>query len=165
MVANLGKFQIMFLGSKIDNNNIKFIVEDKILQRKNEVKLLGIIIDDKLTFTKHINNLCNLASNRLKALTRIRKYLSTEQTKHLAEAYIMSTFNCCSLKWMFCNKPSNSLINNIHKCTLRLIFERKDASFEDLLLRDKSRIIHQENIHTLMVEIYKSINHISPPIH
>ena len=76
MVANSGKFQEVFLGSSINNYNITFIVEKKHIKSTNEVKLLEITIDHKLTFTKHINNLCNTASNRLRALTRIRKLLS-----------------------------------------------------------------------------------------
>ena len=62
MVANPGKFQVIFLGSSINNNNIIFIVENKNTKSNNEVELLGITIDHKLTFTKHTNNLCNTAS-------------------------------------------------------------------------------------------------------
>ena len=54
MVVNPGKFQIMFLGSKIGNNKITFAIESKKIKCKREVKLLEITIDKKLTFTKHI---------------------------------------------------------------------------------------------------------------
>ena len=97
MVANPGKFQIMFLGFKTDNSKIAFAIENKQIKCKREVKLLGIIIDEKLTFTKHIANICSLVNNRLRALTRIRRFLSTEQTKYLSEAYIMSAFKYCPL--------------------------------------------------------------------
>ena len=40
----------------------------------------------------------------------------------------------------------------------------EDANFEDLLIKDSSWTIHENNIHTLLIEIYKSLNHISPPI-
>ena len=40
----------------------------------------------------------------------------------------------------------------------------KDANFEDLLIKDRSWTIHENNIHTLSIEICKSPNHISPPI-
>ena len=65
MVAKPGKFQIMFLGSSISDNNITFTVENKLIKSTNKVKRLRITVDQKLTFTKHINNLCNTASNRL----------------------------------------------------------------------------------------------------
>ena len=59
MVANPGKFHIIFVGSSINNNqiisdnNVIFIVENKHIKSNNEVKLLEITIDHKLTFTKH----------------------------------------------------------------------------------------------------------------
>ena len=49
MLANPGKFQIMFVGSKIDNSKITFAIENKHVKCKREVKLLGITIDEKLT--------------------------------------------------------------------------------------------------------------------
>ena len=40
----------------------------------------------------------------------------------------------------------------------------EDANFEDLLLKDNSWNVHENNIHTLLIEMYKSINILSPPI-
>ena len=59
MVANPGKFQIMFLGLNIDNRKITFMIENKRVKSRSEVKLPGIAIDDKLSFTTHIENLCS----------------------------------------------------------------------------------------------------------
>ena len=100
MVVNPGKFQIMFLGSNIDNSKIIYLW----VNSRSEVKLLGITIDDKLSFTTHIENLCSTASNRLRALARIRKFISFEQAKRLCEAYIMSAFTYCPLIWMYCSE-------------------------------------------------------------
>ena len=94
MAANPGKFR-MFLGSKIDNSKIKFAIENKQIKCKREVKLLGITVVQNLTFTRHIANICSLANNRLRALTRIRRFLLTEQAKYLSETYIMSAFKNC----------------------------------------------------------------------
>ena len=55
MVANPGKFQIMFPGSN-NNNKITFMIE-------NEIKLVDITIDNKLSFTTE--NSCSIASNHL----------------------------------------------------------------------------------------------------
>ena len=164
MAANTGIFQIMFLGSKIDNGKITFAIESKQIKCKREVKLMGITIDEKHTFTRHIANICSLANNRLRALTRIKRFLSTVQAKYLCEAYIMSALKYCPLIWTFCNKTSNNQINEIHKRTLRLVYEMEDANFEDLLLKENSWNVHENNIHTLLIEIYKSINNLSPPI-
>ena len=65
---------------------------------------------------------------------------------------------------MLCGKTENNSINKIHKRTFQLIYEMQDAVFEDLLERDKSKYIHENNIYTLKIEIYKSIHHGSPQI-
>ena len=40
----------------------------------------------------------------------------------------------------------------------------EDANFKDLLIKDTSWTIHENSIHTFVIETYKSLNHISPPI-
>ena len=75
----------------------------------------------------------------------------------------MSAFTYCPLTWMYCSKTTNNLINKIHKPSLRVIYEMEDADFEDLLIKDSSCTTHENNSHTLLIEIYKSRNHISPP--
>ena len=140
------------------------MIENKRAKSRSEVKLLGITIDDKLSFTTHIENLCSTASNRLRALARIRKFISFEQVKRLSEAYIMSTFTYCPLIWMYYCKTANNVINKIHKRSLRVMYKMEYANFEDLLIKDSSWTIHEDNIHTLLIEIYQSLNHINPPI-
>ena len=62
------------------------MIENKRVKSRSEVKLQVITIDDKLSFTTHIENLCSTASNRLRALGRIRKFVSFKQAKRLSEA-------------------------------------------------------------------------------
>ena len=65
---------------------------------------------------------------------------------------------------MFRNKTVNSQINKIHKRCLSIVYQLEDANFEGLLIKDNSWTIHESNIHTLLIEIYKSLNNISPII-
>ena len=52
-----------------------------------EVKLLGVIIDRKLNFATHVQNICFKAYKRVKALLRIRRFINPEQAKFLATVY------------------------------------------------------------------------------
>ena len=76
----------------------------------------------------------------------------------------MSSFTYCPLIWIYCSKTSNNLINKIHKGSLRVIYEMEDTNFEDSLIKDSSWTIHENNIQTFLIEIYNSLNYISPPI-
>ena len=65
---------------------------------------------------------------------------------------------------MFHNRTLNNRINKIHERALRLVYNDEESSFENLLLKDNSFTIHERNIQTLAIELYKVVNHLSPKI-
>ena len=82
----------------------------KAIKSSSTVDLLGITLDKNFNFKSHIENICCKANSKIKALFRNRNFLTLEQEKVLAEAYILSNFIYCPLVWMFCEKCSNNLI-------------------------------------------------------
>ena len=74
------------------------------VRESKEVILLGITIDNKLVFKKHIENLCSTAQYKLHALTRIRRYLTLDKAVLLGNMFINSQFNGAPLIWMFLEK-------------------------------------------------------------
>ena len=74
----------------------------------------------------------------------------------------MSNFLYCPLIWLFCTKAANNEINRTHKRTLRALYRDYESTFEKLLDRDKSKIIHKKNLKILMTEVYRTINHLNP---
>ena len=57
MCANPAKFQMMFLGPKNDNSFI-LDIDGQQIKQSEQVKLLGVQIDNSLTFDAHIKELC-----------------------------------------------------------------------------------------------------------
>ena len=74
----------------------------------------------------------------------------------------MSNFSYCPLIWLFCGKGANNEINRTHKQALRALYRDYEFTFEELLDKDKSMTIHKKNLQRLMVEIYKTVNHLNP---
>ena len=103
MVANPAKFQLMFLGNKI-SENYSFSLSSQIISTRNEVELLGIVIDNKLNFTSHIKKICKSANNKISAFLRMRNSLNLSQAKDVYNAYILPYFYYCPTIWMFCKK-------------------------------------------------------------
>ena len=58
MQANPDKFQAIAIGNKTYKQNIVFDIYGSKINCDDEVKLLGITIDFKLDFNKHISNIC-----------------------------------------------------------------------------------------------------------
>ena len=65
-------------------------------------KLLGIHIDNKLTFEPHARSLCKNTSQKLNSFARIAYYLKFDQRK-LLDAFITSRFSYAPIIWMFHN--------------------------------------------------------------
>ena len=74
----------------------------------------------------------------------------------------MSQFNYGQLVWM-CHNRSKNKINRLHEC-LRLIYNYKKPSFEELLEIDSSVSVHDRNLRALATEMYKIYHGISPTI-
>ena len=162
MCANPAKFQIMFLGLNI-NNSLCLNIDGQRVKHSEHGKLLGVQIDNKLHFGKHVKELCQKISRKLCAFSRIRPFLNREKAKILLKSIVMSNFSYCPLIWMFCSKFANNEINRTNKRALRVLYEDYDSSFEQLLEKDGSITVHQKNLQILMTEIYKTTNHINPP--
>ena len=161
MAANPAKFQTMFLGLK-GTSEIFMNFDGVQVKSSTFVKLLGVYIDSKLNFSKHVQNLCGSASQKTKALLCIRPFINNECAKQLCSAFIFSIFKYCPLIWMFGSKSNNGLINKTHKRALRVIHRDFGASLDSLLDKDQCRTIHVQNLRALMVEIYKSLNNLNP---
>ena len=149
--ANPRKFQFMILGDKYHHKHILKINSIKV-EASDDILLLGIIIDKKLTFKQHIENLCRKAQYKLHALRRIRKFLTTEKAKILCNAFIDSQFNYAPLLWMFCRKTPYSKIKKFHHKTLKVIYESNDI-YDNILLQSNTVSVHQRHLIFLMTEI------------
>ena len=75
MIANTDKFQAIVPKR---SNKIKYSyylnINHEVINSENCGKLLGIEIDDKHSFEKHISTLVKKASNQLNVMSRIQRF-------------------------------------------------------------------------------------------
>ena len=65
---------------------------------------------------------------------------------------------------MFCSRDANNLIKNVQEGSLGLITNDKTSTFEHLLQTNNEITTHQRNLQVLMVEVFKIIDGLAPPI-
>ena len=114
-------------------------------------ELLGIVIDNQLKFKKYIENICKKASFKLHALRRIRKFLTVEKARILANAFINSQFNYAPLH----RKTTINKILKIRYRALQVVYSKYHKSYEELLQINKNISIHQKHLRILALEVYK----------
>ena len=78
--------------------------------------------------------------------------------------FFKAQFNDCPVIWMFHSCSLNDKINRLQERCLRIIYNDKRSSFEELLAKDNSVSVHPNNIHALAINMYKVANGISPGI-
>ena len=64
-----------FICLRNNTENKTFLFNINLMENSNEQKILGLIIANKLNFKSQINKLCNKASQKLGALSRLLRYL------------------------------------------------------------------------------------------
>ena len=79
-------------------------MDDLIIKTSKSEKLLGINIDNLLTFNEWVSKLCKKESQKLHAIARISSYLNKNKLRLLMNAFFPSQFGYCPLVWMFHNR-------------------------------------------------------------
>ena len=126
------------------------------------MNVLGIDIDDRLTFDGHISNMCIEARRQLNVLQRLKGSLDQDSHMAIYNSFIMSNFDYCPLIWMFTSKTSLSKLENIQKRALWLVFDDYQSGYTDLLQNVNVPGINIMLLRYLAIEVFKSIDEINP---
>ena len=146
------------------NNDLNANIGETIIKCSNDEKLLGVTIDNKLSFVKHINNMCDKASQKLNALARISSYMNLNKRKLIMKAFINSQFGYCPLVWMNHSRNLNNRINRIQERAMRIVYNDRKSTSEELLQKAKSVTVHSRNLQILATEMFKVRNGLAPEI-
>ena len=120
MKINNGKSDILYSR----NGNVNGNIDDNIIISENKNELLGIILDSKLLFEDHINNLCK-KSLKLNALARGAPYMCLEKRKTVMKAFVTSLFGYCPLVWRLHSRSLNNKLNSLHERVVRITYSDK----------------------------------------
>ena len=84
-----------------DTENETFFFNNFIFNNSNEEKILGIIIDNKLTFKSYIKILCKKAAQEIGALSRLLNHLNDSQKRLIFNTIIKSHLYYCPMDVLF----------------------------------------------------------------
>ena len=90
MIVNADKFQAIIVKRNSDIcNQYTLNIDVNQVTLEKSVKLLGINIDNKLSFDKHVSSLCKKASNQLNAISSLHRYLGFTEKKVLINSTVI----------------------------------------------------------------------------
>ena len=74
----------------------KLFFDSTVIELTEKVRDLGVILDKNLTPTYHINETYRKATNAIRSIGRIRKYLTNKNLKLLVNALVISRLDYCN---------------------------------------------------------------------
>ena len=138
MQANPNKFQgIIFSRNVIASKDYVLSVSEKDVECSKNVKLLGVDIDNKLTFTTHVQNICKKASRQVNVLSRMKYLLHESSKRRIFNAFVLSNLNYCPLVFHECGISNTKQLEKIQEPALRFTLNDPSATYNALLEKCK----------------------------
>ena len=138
-------------------------IDNQIIERKSNVRNLGVIIDENLLYDKHINATIAKSFMKLKQAYMFKKFLSRDSRKRIVESYILSNFNYCDALLTNISKQLSKKIQKLQNTCTRFIFDLKkyDHIQDSFLTLDVLNMENRRKLHMLTL-MHKIINKRAP---
>ena len=105
LALNLKKTHyIVFSKRVVDFSKIDVRIAGTKIERVSEARFLGVIIDEKLTWSKHIAAIKVKMARYMGIMYRIKRLLPLKVRLQLYHSFVQSHLNFCSLVWGFAAK-------------------------------------------------------------
>jgi len=164
---NSTKTEYMLIGS--DDNLRKIhpeqhlFLNDKPIKRVTEAKTLGVVIDERMSWTAHIDEICKKVSSGLSGIRQIRDYVPLETVITIYDALIQPWFDYCDVVWDNLPKTLADKLQRMQNRAARIItkssYERRS---NDILVELGWTNLKQRRINHKATIMYKILNNLAP---
>lgn len=126
MVLNSSKTKVMLVTtsqkrSKLNDETLSLLYKDATLQMISFDKILGVYVDNNLSWSFHVNFLTKKISSYLWLLSKIKGFLSVENRVKFYKAYIQPHLDFCNIIWGNASQTHLLKIYRLQKRACRII--------------------------------------------
>ena len=123
----------MSLGRRNWHKDLHIVINDTVIDQKPEITLLGVTLDDQLSFSSHVSNVCRKASPQTGVLLRLRNLIPTSAKLHIVKFAVISHLTYCQTVWHFCRSSDARKLERIQERALRTVYCDIKSTYEELL--------------------------------
>ena len=76
--GSFSKYQAISFGPKNKSKDLNIALMSSTIEQYPQITLLGVTIDDKLTFESHVSSICKKASRQVGVISRLRNMIPTK---------------------------------------------------------------------------------------
>ena len=135
-----------------------------VIKQTNQIKYLGLIVDDRLHWDKHANELTLKLRKLIYKFIQLRRVMSPDNIKNVYYALAESIISYGILVWGGTNNTYILPVIKVQKLILRIL-HFKHHRYSSYLLFKESRVLNVRQIYKQKTRIFMKntlINHISP---
>ena len=163
LTLNMTKTEFMLIGSRQKLNNLAVLPALEIngtqLNRVNFTKSLGVLIDENLTWSNHINAISKKIFSGIGSIKRISHCVPPATLQNIYHGLVQSHFDYCSVVWGNCAK---TLSDKLQKLQTRAVCILTHSSYD----ADSNQLITELGWDNLEIRcqklkaemVYKSFN-------
>ena len=102
-------------------NHLELRINGTKIERKTESRFLGVIIDEKMTWTRHIAAIRMKMARYIGVMYKIKSQLPVQARLQIYHSFVQSHLNYCSLVWGFAAKSHIDALFSKQKQGLRAV--------------------------------------------
>ena len=163
---NFNKSTYMILGSKRrlrDNYELLLKIDNNKIRKVPNQKLLGIVIDEHLTWTPHIDNLCSIISTRISLLRQLSSYVPQNIQKLFYQSYILPLIDYGCNTWGTTSNLNIERISKLQKRAARIILQADNLTPFSLMLEELGWLsIPKRLMLNKAILTFKALNKLTP---
>ena len=152
MKNNIGKTEILVVNNNQPNMEIRLNDEGEeiVVKTKPVIKILGVLIDEKLNWEKQINNVKKKSLNTMRSLHRVNHLLPLKEKINLYNSLLTPQFDYADIIWGGCSKQNSNKLQIVQNFAAKSItgnkkYDSATASLKKLkfLTLQQRRTIHE----------------------
>ena len=161
LLANIDKYQTTVNDANTDKCGA-LKIHDQTIESADHIRLLGVDIDNHVTFSKHISETCKKASSKIAVITRFCNLLSTKANLKIYKSFILPNLTYCHTVWHFCRESDSRKIERVQEKALRVIYKAKTGTYAELLRRAELPSLRNRRMQDIMIYMYKVKHGLAP---
>ena len=135
-----------------------FVIDSNELDYVTQIKLLGVIIDNSLSFKAHIQEICRKVNAKVSILRRVRKLIPSDIMIKLYKAFILPHFEYASPLFIGLSMGLSAKLESTNAFALRTLFNySRSTAYEELLKIADIKSLEHRHIEQALILLYKSI--------
>lgn len=163
---NLTKTTYMLLGARHrvnDTCHLNLMIDGTTIEKVSEQKLLGIVIDENLLWTHHIDYLCSTLSTKISLLKQISSYVPQDIQKLFYQSYILPLLDYGCNTWGTTSNANIERLSKLQKRAARIILQADFMTPSTLMFEQLGWLsVPKRLLYNKAVLTYKALNNLTP---